>query len=123
MIRYLYTPTVLRQGRPRLLTRDEILHGRLQGFQSVFGYPEETQQIIAKQGNTRDIAHLPVYCDTMFVDFDDKDVEANQFRNSLCECGIGYTMYESGNRSFHFHIPVLRNFLCILYFFAVKFTA
>lgn len=101
MIKYLYTPTVRRFGAPVLV---EDVKGR-QGFQSVFGYPEQTTLVIQKQGNTKGISHLPVYCDTIFVDFDDNPGAAGAFCAWLDVEQIAYEEFTSGNRSYHYHIP------------------
>ena len=103
-MKYLYTPTVLRRGLMQFKSRNEL--SELQGFRSVFGYPEDTLNHIKRQGNTRDISHLPVYCDDLMVDFDDNLEAAERYEHSLLECGIAYEKYDSGNRSIHFHVPV-----------------
>lgn len=104
-MKYLYTPTVKRTGVPVLVDSDQLV-GR-QGFRSVFGYPETTTLTIQKQANTRDITHLPVYCDTLFVDFDDQIELANKFEHYLREEQYEFSKYDSGNRSVHFHVPVV----------------
>lgn len=101
-VKYLYTATVKRFGAPVLV---EDVKGR-QGFQSVFGFPHETTLVIQKQGNTKDISHLPVYCDTLFIDFDDNPEAAGAFCAWLDIEGIAYEEFNSGNRSYHYHIPV-----------------
>ena len=101
-VKYLYTPTVKRFGEPQLV---EELEGR-QGFRSVFGYPESTALAIRKQKSMRNISHLPVYCDTLFVDFDDQPAAAGTFCAYLDMEGIAYEEFDSGNRSYHYHIPV-----------------
>lgn len=104
MIKYLYTPTVLRISRPVLMGLSQL--NNQQGFRSVFGFPEETARVITKQGNLKDISHLPVHCDTIFVDFDNNQDAAMRCRDMLRQIGVGYKMFDSGNRSIHFHIPI-----------------
>ena len=105
MIKYLYTPTVKRTGTPTLCTKQEL--STKQGFRSVFGYPEETVRQIHRQGNTRDITHLPVLCDELLVDFDDNPEAAYFFQEFLMDGGYGFVSYDSGNRSMHYHIPII----------------
>jgi len=74
------------------------------GFRSVFAYPQEVVDFIKATSSTRGINKLPVYCDTVFMDFDSHDPV--EFREWLKEQGWGYSEWDSGGRSVHFHIPI-----------------
>lgn len=101
-IKYLYTPTVARRGQPVLMNWEQV-HEQ-QGFRSVFGYPDNTQATIKQQGNTRDLRHHEVHSRDILVDFDDNEEAAKQFQCRLVELQIAFQLYDSGNRSQHFHI-------------------
>jgi hypothetical protein len=104
MIYYLYTATVRRSGRPKLLTRDEL--AGLQGFQSVFGYPPSAVQTIQQQGNTRNLQYVQLYIDELLIDFDDQPADAERLGQYLKDTNIAHRKYDSGNRSIHYHIDV-----------------
>ena len=100
---YLYTPTVKRSGKPQLLEGDELKSR--QGFRSVFGYPDTTAAVIAQNGNTRKLKGMELYLDCLLVDFDNCEDDADRFGEYLRDNGIGHEVYDSGNRSQHYHVP------------------
>jgi hypothetical protein len=104
MIYYLYTSTVKRSGTPVLLTRDELV-GRY-GFRSVFGYPESTAATIERQGNTRNLQYVQLYIDELLIDFDERPADAARLGQYLKDNNIAHRMYDSGNRSVHYHISL-----------------
>jgi hypothetical protein len=95
-------PTVRRAGPPRLIPIDQVDQHR--GFRSIVAYDAETVQHIKEQGGTADLRGVPVYADTLFMDFDGHD--PTQFREWLQASDLSYSEWDSGNRSVHFHIPI-----------------
>ncbi len=99
-----YRSTPKRDGKPKLVSLDKI--DVYQGFRSVYAYDEATKDLILSQGHFRDLGQLPVFSDTLFIDFDDQDDAVVKFVDFLTEHNYGYSAYDSGNRSIHFHIPI-----------------
>jgi hypothetical protein len=102
---YLYTPTVKRDGRPQLLAKDKLV--AVGGFQSVFGYPPDTAKRIREQGNTRRLYNSPLYIEELLIDFDDAPADADKLGEMLRRNKLRHRMYDSGNRSTHYHIDVV----------------
>jgi hypothetical protein len=75
------------------------------GFRSVYGFSENAATLIKAQGHSRGFARFKLYADIMFVDFDDQPEEAEKLKQSLLDFGVAFEVWDSGNRSFHFHIP------------------
>lgn len=94
---------VRRAGAPRLLPLAEVDQHR--GFRSVYAYDESVVALIREQGGTHDLRGQPVYADELFVDFDSHDPTA--FRTWLRSTNLAWEEYDSGNRSVHFHIPLV----------------
>lgn len=94
---------VRRSGPPRLVSLEEA--GVHRGFRSTFAYDEDTATIIREVGGTSNLRGRPVYCDVLYMDFDDHDPVA--FLEWLRGSGLAYEVYDSGNRSVHVHIPVV----------------
>lgn len=95
--------TVKRNGPPRLVPLADV--GKYRGFRSVFAYDEDGAKRIREQGGTKDLRGLPVYADFVLIDFDGKD--PTEFRAWLHQSGLAYEEYDSGNRSVHYHIPLV----------------
>lgn len=95
-------PTVKRAGPPILVPLAEV--HKHTGFRTIVGYSSEVADMIREQGSTLNLKHLPVYADTMFMDFDGHDPV--EFRTWLQASGLAYTEWDSGNRSFHYHIAM-----------------
>lgn len=95
-------PTVKRTSAPRLAPLDTV--NEFTGFRSVYGYLPETAQHITETGSTRDLRGEIVYSDKLFVDFDNTDPSA--MIEWLIAAGIGFEIYNSGNRSTHLHVDI-----------------
>lgn len=95
--------TVRRVGPVKLVPLEEVYNYR--GFRSAFAFPTETTAIILEQQSTQGLRGLPVYADTIFMDFDGPGFDA--FRTTLQSGGLAYQEYHSGGRSIHFHIPIV----------------
>ena len=102
MLYYEHCKTV-RARTGNLISRDE-LEG-LTGFQTVYGYDVEVRDILRAQKNSLGLARFVPSSDCLYVDFDDQPEEAAKLRLSLIDNDFVYEMYDSGNRSVHFHIP------------------
>lgn len=96
-------PAVRRSGPPRMVALDEVSNHS--GFRTIVAYDDVVAGIIMKQGGTQNLRGFPVYADTLFLDFDDHD--PTEFRDWLKQSGLAYTEWDSGNRSFHYHIPLV----------------
>jgi len=92
--------TVRRSGPIRLVPLDEIHEHH--GFRSVYAFDEETAEQLREQGTTSGLCGASVYAEEILVDFDGRDSKA--FRDQLMADGIDFAMYDSGNRSDHYHI-------------------
>ena len=96
-------PTVRRSGSPLLVPLEHSAQYR--GFRSVFAYDEATKESIREMNGTSHLRGMPVYADTVFVDFDNSD--GSDMINYLVEQGIGFEKWHSGGRSIHLHIPMV----------------
>lgn len=81
-----------------------------QGFRSVYAYTDETKEYILKENSTAGLEDHDVYSDTLFVDFDNQPESSKAFAIHLNNMGIKYDVYHSGNRSFHFHVHLVKMF-------------
>lgn len=70
----------------------------------MFAFGDALSDRIADQNSTADLKDESVYCDTIFVDFDDRPEEAKAMQGVLKRLGIGFCVYDSGGRSVHLHI-------------------
>ena len=100
-IKYEYRDAVARFGEPIL----EPNASRQYSFRSVFGYPEETVQFIQSNGNTQGLKGKLVYCDTVLIDIDEEE-NVEQVLHIISDLGIGNTVWNTGNRGVHLHIPI-----------------
>lgn len=101
---YEYRPGLKRMGPPKLLSKNALTS--VVGFTSVFGFPDYAQEHIKSSKSTANMHNVDLYCDLLYLDFDnDPDAEdkAEQWLNSE---GIKYNIYHTGNRGKHFHIPI-----------------
>lgn len=103
-IKFEIRPSVVRSGRAKLVNYDDRFNHL--GFISVYGYAEDAQQAINQTGTTKKLSKFPVYSDILFVDFDDNEEAAEEFKIYLDSKTYSYDMYHSGGRSIHFHIPI-----------------
>jgi hypothetical protein len=76
------------------------------GFQSVYGYPDDTADVIRQQSGTFGLDGLSLYSDVLFLDFDNKpdsviDAVAQQLSPYY------YCQYNTGGRGYHFHVAIV----------------
>lgn len=76
------------------------------GFRSAYQVNEEGKRWIEERKTVGGLADsdIPVWSPQLVVDFDDSPDEAEFFRQLLVHDGISFEMYDSGNRSIHFHV-------------------
>lgn len=76
------------------------------GFCSVYQVNEEGKKWIEERGSVGGFGEsgIPVWSPLLFVDFDDCPEDAEYLRGLLLHDGIAFQMFDSGNRSIHFHI-------------------
>lgn len=91
-----------RSGSPLLV---ESLEGQT-GYRSIYGFPDKLAKHIEKQGSTFGIRGQELYSDTLFIDIDDNPAAESTVEQILLTQGVGFDMYDTGNRGKHFHIPI-----------------
>lgn len=105
MLWYEYRPSVQRAGPPRLISAEQI--NNVTGFVSVYGFDEQGKRFIEENQSTRGIQGNTLYSNTLYIDIDDNDAYATEVENRLDAAELGYKMYNTGGRGFHFHIPIV----------------
>lgn len=103
---YLLTGTVNKRDGFKFVPVDSSEAQVGQKFRSWCAYPEETKKFIENQKGTRRISHLPVYMEELLIDFDNDPKASEMCEAWLCLHEIAFAVYESGNRSEHFHIAI-----------------
>jgi len=86
------------------LIPEEDIAGKT-GYCTVYGYDEEASILVEAQGNSKNLAAFKMYADQMLVDFDNQPDAAMKLKESLLNYELEFSMWDSGNRSYHFHIP------------------
>lgn len=95
-------PSVRRTGPPKLVPLSEVY--KHTGFRTIVCYSETVAEMIREQGSTLNLRHMPVYADTLFLDFDGH--EPTEFLAWMRGSGLAFEQFDSGNRSIHLHIPI-----------------
>ena len=75
-----------------------------QGFRSVYAYPDHVRKHITQTRTTAGIEDMPVFSDMLFLDFD--NVDPTDAIMHLYDEGYGFTVWTSGNRSYHVHVSI-----------------
>lgn len=99
-----HRPQVRRQGKIKLIPVDQLADKY--GFRSVYAYDEDTKNRISAANSTKGLHGCDLYSDTLLMDFDNCGEDAIKFQNDLLLKQISHQMFDSGNRSIHFHIPL-----------------
>jgi len=88
---------------PEVVTIDQIPET---GFISTYLYDVSLKEYLETTGSIKGFTHTKPIVDSkvVYVDFDDKPADAVRFRDKLVASNIEFNMYDSGGRSFHFHI-------------------
>jgi len=97
--------TTRRLGPPRFVPLDSIEFCR--GFRGVYAHPAHIAAMATEQRHMRGLVGSDLYSDTLFLDFDNNPDAAARFASHLTEMGVGYQQFDSGNRSVHFHVPIV----------------
>lgn len=91
----------LRSGDMRPTSEVEAL----QGFRSVYGFSEEDAKIIRDSNCSRDFKRFAQFSDCLFLDLDDGEASVDGVVAFLKAEGIGFSLYKSGSKGYHTHIP------------------
>ncbi len=78
----------------------------LTGFQSVYGVTGDDRDQLLVDNSTRGLRSCKLYSNMLFLDIDDNDALVPTFQKTLQELDLSYYVYHTGNRGFHFHIPI-----------------
>lgn len=105
MIYYEYRPTVKRVGAPKLITSEEV--AKVRGFVSVYGFDEEGKRYVEDSKGTFGIQGHTLYSNLLYIDIDNNDELAEYIRADLEKRNVTFSMYYTGGRGFHFHIPIV----------------
>lgn len=95
----------IRKSTILLVPKSELSNYR--GFRSVFGFPNETAEIVLSQNSTRNIGNLATYSNDMLLDFDSNEAAADGAAEWLVNAGIDFEVWHSGGRSVHIHIETI----------------
>lgn len=77
----------------------------LQGFRSIYRVDEAGKEWMLKNGISGfGTTGLPVWNDEMYIEFDNNKEASKALFNKLKEMRVGFELYTSGGRSYHFHI-------------------
>jgi hypothetical protein len=99
---YEYRPDLVRMSYPKLVKKEDLLE--LDGFMSIWGYPDDTAEYIRNTGNLKGLKGRPLYMDCLYLDFDNNDAAYEQAISTLNDLGLSYEAYTTGNRGQHIHI-------------------
>lgn len=94
--------TVRRVGPLKFVALDQ-LEGRA-GFRGCYGFPKAAAEHLQSLGRTAKLRGVPVYADTLFVDYDSDD-GPEEFEETLRGLGLAFEIWHTGRRGVHFHIP------------------
>lgn len=75
------------------------------GFTGLYGLGTEAAARVQESRSTAGLSGLPVFSDTLYVDFDDCPEAAERMIKELE--GYQFEVYDSGNRSIHLHISLV----------------
>ncbi len=85
---------------------DEVSLSKMRGFRSMYMFPKDAVDFMMKNDSVGGITRYPVYSDTLFVDFDSGDGSSEAFEAILQSQKYAYTLYNSGKKGVHFHVPI-----------------
>ena len=101
-ITYEWRHSLIRSGAPLLLSKADSQYQ----YRSLYGFPPETTNFINQNKNTKNLKDFPVFSDTLIIDCD-TDLQKNKTRYQLIKLGISFEIWTTGNRGYHFHIPIV----------------
>ncbi len=97
-------PTVKRLGPPVFVPIDKAKE--YHGFRSVFGFKDLAAAKCKQEGSTAGLTDEDLYCDTLFLDFDNNEEAENKARETLVSKKVKFSEYTTGGRGRHFHVPI-----------------
>jgi hypothetical protein len=96
--------TVQRRHDPVIVPVSDIPPGY--NFRSVYVYNEATKNYIEQKRSTKGLQGIYVYSFVLFVDVDGDSDEVQAVGDKLCDLGIGFEYWTTGNRGGHFHVRI-----------------
>jgi hypothetical protein len=75
------------------------------GFRSVYGFHPTHAKIIKARGNSKGFREFPCYADQLVIDIDNGDEGKIDAEAKIKAAGLGYRLYFSGGKGYHFIIP------------------
>lgn len=102
--------TWFREYSPKVYTRSGDMRPSdvataLHGFSTVYAFSEEHADIIRSSGASKGMNKYPVYADCITFDLDNGDKFLKPLIGWFTEKGLGYRLYDSGNKGYHFCVP------------------
>lgn len=104
-----YTTPTVKRGRiiaQRFVPVTALADER--GFRSTYCYLEAEVDIVLANESFKNLRTLSVVSEELFLDFDDKPIDAEICGANLRYSGLAYSKFKSGNRSIHYHVPLVR---------------
>ncbi len=74
------------------------------GFRSVYLFNAKDAELIKESGSSAGFANYETTSECLFIDLDDGDIQLPQLESKLQELGLGYEVWASGGKGYHFHI-------------------
>lgn len=99
---------IQRKHDPQLVPLDTIwsVDGTEYPFRSVYAYTEETAEQVYNKRSTAGLQSVYKYSDMLFIDIDSDDNDVQIAGNKLCDLGLEFEYWTTGNRGGHFHLPL-----------------
>jgi hypothetical protein len=97
-------PTLKRIGPPVFVPIDRVYE--YQGFRSIFGIKDLAAAKCKQEGSTAGLTDDDLYCDTLFLDFDNDTTAEDKARDALLDKKVKFSEYTTGGRGRHFHVPI-----------------
>jgi len=94
--------SVRRNGKVEVIPHEDI--GNYAGFISLYAFNKTVADEILKANSTRELREAELYSETLYVDFDYQLEAAKDFALKMGK--YSYSMFDSGNRSYHFHVAI-----------------
>lgn len=82
---------------------EDSLRGHL-GFRSTFAFSGAVVKRVLQQRSFRQLGPTDCGSRVVLVDFDSQPLAARAFERRLLDAGVAHSVWDSGNRSVHFHV-------------------
>lgn len=93
-----------RVGPPKFIPVKDL--DQFTGHRGLYLYTQEQAAEITKRRSVKGLSELSVYADELFVEFDDNKEMSLYFYRYLRKQDAIFSIWDSGNRSQHFHIKI-----------------